>query len=80
MEEQHKIVAIPISELYVTKPQISKPKLYLQNFICITEDVMMAKDDNLSQVHKLAAVLEDADKVKVKPIRKVPTYFHKRNA
>ena len=32
---------------------------------------MMAKDEKLTQVHKLAALPEGADKVKVKLIRKV---------
>ena len=36
---------------------------------------MMAKDEKLTQVHKLAAVPEGADKVKVKLIQKVIHLF-----
>ena len=88
VEEHHKIVAFPISELchkaadilcalplkYTISVQISKPKLYPQNFIYIAEKQMMGKDENLNQVHKLAAVPEGADKVKVKLIQNPPIF------
>ena len=37
--------------------------MYLESCIYIAEEQMMAKDENLKQVHNLAAVPEGADKV-----------------
>ena len=63
-----KLVAFPISELFVRYLQILQPRLYPQNCISTAEKPIMAKDGNVYQVHKLAAVPEGADKVKVKLI------------
>ena len=42
---------------------MSSVRLYLESCIYIAEEQMMAKDENLKQVHNLAAVPEGADKV-----------------
>ena len=43
--------------------RIVSVRLYLESCIYVAEEQMMAKDENLKQVHKLAAVPEGADKV-----------------